>query len=343
MNTRWALLIVALLACIVALIFGAQKLPLVQPAEGSAGSSLSEAPDGASAFFDLFPESGEPAEHWRDDLREIPMGGTIVEFTPDRALDAGEAAELIDYVREGGVVLWVGEEVPELFSDLGVVLERLPLPSKSRPQAVSPWVDPSSPIEGTGLVMIPETAPLRMLYGGLGGARVGEVIAGAGRLVVVSDPSVLSNRGLLREGNLRFAWRLASGLPRPVQFDERHHGLGTRRGILAYLAHREALGAALWFSGVVLLAVWRWARRREWEEVEVAGAGLPGRAALVQTMADALADEGKHRDALEHLAQGRPALPAGVVRALARAQIDGATLVREANALYDSSESEERR
>ena len=343
MKRRWSLRSLALFACIVALIFGAQKLPLVQPAEGSAGSSLSEAPDGASAFFDLFPESGEPAGRWRDDLHEIPMGGTIVEFSPDRALDAGEAAELIGYVREGGVVLWIGEEVPEHFSELGVALERLPLPSKSRPQAVSPWVDPSSPIEGSGLVMIPETVPLRMLYGGPGGARVGEVITGAGRLVVVSDPSVLSNRGLLREGNLRFAWRLASGLPRPVQFDERHHGLGTRRGILAYLAHHEAVGAALWFSGGVLLAVWRWARRREWEELEVAGDALPGRAALVETMADALADQGKHRDALEYLAEGRAALPAGVVRALARAQIDGGTLVREANALYDSTAPEERR
>jgi len=339
----WSLWSLALIACIAALIFGAQKSPLVQPVEGSAGSSLSEAPDGASGFFELFPESGEPAGHWRDALQELPMGGTVVEFTPDRALDAGEAAALIDYVREGGVVLWIGEEVPELFSELGVALERLPLPSKSRPQAVSPWVDPSSPIEGSGLVMIPETSALRMLYGGLGGARVGEVIAGAGRLVIVSDPSVLSNRGLLREGNLRFAWRLASRLPRPVQFDERHHGLGTRRGVLAYLAHHEALGAALWLGVVVLLAVWRWARRREWEEVEVAGHGLPGRAALVETMADALADEGKHRDALEFLARGRMTLPVGVVRALSRDQIDGGTLVREANALYDSPESEERR
>ena len=61
------------------------------------------------------------------------------------------------------------------------------------------------------------------------------------------------------------------------------------------------------------------------------------------TMADALADQGKHRDALEYLAEGRAALPAGVVRALARAQIDGGTLVREANALYDSTAPEERR
>jgi hypothetical protein len=87
---------------------------------------------------------------------------------------------------------------------------------------------------------------------------------GAGRVVVVSDPTMLTRRGLLREDNAVFLADVAARGARDgvVYFDEYHHGFRSAGGFWGYLNHYGqqtlfvplflALGAAAWSAGVRL-------------------------------------------------------------------------------------------
>lgn len=87
---------------------------------------------------------------------------------------------------------------------------------------------------------------------------------GAGRVLVVSDPTMLTRRGLLRQDNAVFLADVADRGARGgvVYFDEYHHGFRSAGGFWGYLGyHGEqllfvplflALGAAAWSAGVRL-------------------------------------------------------------------------------------------
>jgi hypothetical protein len=87
---------------------------------------------------------------------------------------------------------------------------------------------------------------------------------GAGRVLLVSDPTLLTRRGLLREDNAVFLADVADRAARDgvVYFDEYHHGFRSAGGVWGYLGYYGqqmvflplllALGAAVWAAGVRL-------------------------------------------------------------------------------------------
>lgn len=84
---------------------------------------------------------------------------------------------------------------------------------------------------------------------------------GAGQVVVLSDPYILTNTGLMKPANLTLAALLAGlrgrGEGRKIYFDEYHHGLRDPRTVISYIRSRGLHFALLQVIAVFALFAWR--------------------------------------------------------------------------------------
>ncbi len=252
------------------------------------GSSYEDGPRGSSDLFRMLGRTQGRVERWTRPLTQLPPGGTLVVFAPATTMHLEEQRQLRLHAEAGGTVLLVADELPELLELEGLALRQVPLPAASRPQVPSPLVDPTAPLESRGMALLASAEGVLSLYGSAHGSRVATVAAGQGRLLVVTDPFILSNEGIRRDGNLRFAWRLANALPSPIRFDERHHGFEPRRGALAYARARGLAPALVLASLLALLSLWRLATRPEPTPAPVP-AHLGGLPALITPLSQRLA------------------------------------------------------
>ena len=227
------------------------------------GSSYGDGPKGSADLFRMLVHTRDRVERWTRPLTQLPPGGTLVVISPAATMHLEEQRQLLLHAEAGGTVLLVADVLPELLETRGLALRKVPLPAASRPQVPSPLVDPAAPLESRGMALLAPTPSVLSLYGSAHGARVATVAVGQGRMLLVTDPFVLSNEGIRRDGNLRFAWRLAHDLPEPVRFDERHHGFEPQRGLLAYTRARQLWPAILLAVLLALLTLWRLALRPE--------------------------------------------------------------------------------
>ena len=95
------------------------------------------------------------------------------------------------------------------------------------------------------------------------GALLVDYAYGRGRIVVLSDPYVVSNAGVNRADNLFLAVGVVTGGARGrVAFDEFHHGFGEARNLLfAYFSGTPVLWMFAQFALVALAVVWTRGRR----------------------------------------------------------------------------------
>jgi hypothetical protein len=258
-----------------------------------AGSTYEDGPQGSSDLFRMLGRTRDRVERWSRPLGEVPPGGTLVVISPATTMLLEEQRQLLLHAEAGGTVLLVVDELPELLQDRGLEMRQVPLPASSRPQIPSPLVDPAAPLESRGMGLLHPGTGVLSLYGSSHGARVASVALGQGRLLVVTDPFVLSNQGIRRDGNLRFAWRLSHNLPEPIRFDERHHGFEPRRGLLAYTRARQLWPSLILLTLLALLALWRASLRPLPSPPSIPP--MPrGASALVAPLAERLAESRDH-------------------------------------------------
>ncbi|HEX5706813.1 MAG TPA: DUF4350 domain-containing protein [Pyrinomonadaceae bacterium] len=93
------------------------------------------------------------------------------------------------------------------------------------------------------------------------GALLIDYVYGLGRIVVLSDPYIVSNAGLSRADNLQLATNVVAGPGGLIAFDEYHHGLGAARNhTLTYFAGTPVLW--MFAQGVIVLLAVVWTRSR---------------------------------------------------------------------------------
>lgn len=85
---------------------------------------------------------------------------------------------------------------------------------------------------------------------------------GLGRIVVLSDPYLVSNGGIRLNDNLQLALNTLVGVGGLIAFDEYHQGKGvTQNAIASYFAGTPVLGFAAQATLLILLIVWTNGRR----------------------------------------------------------------------------------
>lgn len=94
------------------------------------------------------------------------------------------------------------------------------------------------------------------------GALLVDYAHGAGRIIVLSDPFIVSNVGISRADNLILAVNAVAGAGGLIAFDEYHQGRrATQNEMLAYFAGTPVLPMLAQFSLLVVIIVWSRGRR----------------------------------------------------------------------------------
>ncbi len=245
------------------------------PAEESAaraGSTHVSSPDGAKALYEYLGRAGlTPSRVDTADL-ETPPGAALALVMV--SLDDGEAAVLLDRV-EDGLFLFVASGDPRdpLLASLGLPVSADGVAGRAQPAF------PSNAVAGVKRVEV--EGALRGIPGGDRGVLAGEgwielladdagAVAlarsvGAGAVIVVLDPTMVTNGGLPKAHNLRFAdsaLRTLAGESGRVVFDEFHHGFGVERTVGGWI-DRAGLLPAVWLALLAIGAdAWRRNRAR---------------------------------------------------------------------------------
>ncbi|MBA3438750.1 MAG: DUF4350 domain-containing protein [Pyrinomonadaceae bacterium] len=123
------------------------------------------------------------------------------------------------------------------------------------------------------------------------GAVLVDYAYGQGRIVVLSDPFIISNTGIGLADNLQLAINIVTGSivagrSNLIAFDERHHGYGAAQGrVVNYFAGTPVV-AFLIQAAVIILAV-LWTRGRRWARpIPVARIGRVSNLEFVSYMAE---------------------------------------------------------
>lgn len=241
----------------------------------SAGSTLEAGSDGARALYEYLERTGlNPSRVETADL-VTPPGAALVILDAD--LSSGEIEDLLARVR-AGLPLFLASRNPEspLWDALDLEIATSGAPGRVR----TAW--PAADVHDVARVEV-ETGARAVLgendakTGTMTGAGWVELLAddtgaaavsrrlGAGEIVVLFDPTVVSNAGLPKGHNLRFAdaslRRLAGG-EGLIVFDEFHHGHGFERSVTGWLSRAGLLPAAWLAFAIIALDALRRNRSR---------------------------------------------------------------------------------
>jgi hypothetical protein len=256
---------------------------------GPPSSSYGTTPEGLAAYARLLARYGHPVERTRTALDEgvLHPDETLVVADP-AGLPADEVATIEAFVRAGGRLVALGPgSVPALRPLLGTDVTWVAGGGlRWRPASPAPEVTGISAVEaaGRGSWRAWGSATPLLAAGDAVTAVVADV--GRGRVVAVSDPSVLQNGYLGRAGNAAFGIAAAGAGARVVRFAEAPHGFGESVGLGA-IPRRWQFAAVV---GVLAALVWMWSRGRRFGPPEEPGRPLPPpRRAYVDALAVSLA------------------------------------------------------
>ncbi|MCA1594774.1 MAG: hypothetical protein LC754_19525, partial [Acidobacteria bacterium] len=115
-----------------------------------------------------------------------------------------------------------------------------------------------------GVEPVGPSAPVRHLSDGRQGegSLLVDYVYGRGRVVILSDPFIVSNVGINLADNLMLATNLVAGAGGLIAFDEYHQGYGaTQHHALAYFAGTPILWMFAQVALIVLAVLWTSGRR----------------------------------------------------------------------------------
>ena len=204
----------------------------------------------------------------------------------ERFVGAGSALILVTS-RDGRAARRLGFEIVESGRTKKSVREQDPLGDPALPTLVRAQ-SLVGELRLEGEAWLDAGAEDDVLFGQNGFPVVAQRSLGKGRVLLVTDPSTISNRGLSRGANLEFyvgfiqRWLGPEGR---VLFDDVHAGGGADRGVVAYARRAGLLPTLLLISLLLLLYVWRGAAR--FGVVQVGSSSLTGRSSSERVVATA--------------------------------------------------------
>jgi hypothetical protein len=216
------------LAALIAIAIAAAAY-LVQPHHDSPEhSSNSDAANGTSAARLFAAAMGHPADQLAGSFDLSSDRGLLFVFSPTSPYTASDAAAVMRWVREGGVLVYASEDGdPELDSALGVT--RLNAIVQSDHATANPLLDGVTRVAGASFAvpLHPARSQVPILRGGDGDVLGFIQRLDRGTVVVLADPLELCNGYLDKLDNGRMLSDLLGLVPSgaAVGFDEYHHGL----------------------------------------------------------------------------------------------------------------------
>lgn len=189
---------------------------------------------GTLAFYTLLEESGYLVTRLERPYGELDDEiGTLVVIAPPIAHNptAEEFDRLTEWVERGGLLILIDREISIGFGP-DTRLETFFAPQSAEIHAVQPSVYTRGvdAVEVTGFAarVRVDSKYSTVHFADKSGAVVADAMVGAGRVVTVTDPFVVSNTGISRADNLVLALNLLVNRPAGlIAFDEYHHGHGT--------------------------------------------------------------------------------------------------------------------
>lgn len=213
-----------------------------------AGSTHETTADGARALYEYLDKAGlHPATVETADL-QTPPGAMLVVVAAN--LSEGEAATLKARVEKDGLHLVIASDdsMDPTFETFGVPVKA----DGGAGRAIPAW--PSPMVRGVERAEVVSTLRAQPASGWVelladdAGAVAAARALGAGEVVLLLDPAALTNAGLPKANNLRFAdamFRHLAGPDGVIVFDEFHHGFGRERTVAGWFS-RAGLLPALW-------------------------------------------------------------------------------------------------
>ncbi len=264
---------------------GAEVVP------GPDGSSHVTTAGGWAAFHDLL-EAEHPVTLLEGPIRPgtLDPTTTLIIASPDSfVLDERQVDLIARFLDDGGRLVLASTS---FFGDLATTLLDPPPVLGSVPEgemmpflAVAETAGVTS-LSTSGLYAWSDTGAALPVVGRDGAAVVAVASIGAGRLVVLADPAILSNAHIGAADNAAFALAVVGGPGRPVVFNEYVHGYGGDSAIQAI--PRDWRAAILLGIGAVL--VWLWSIGSRFAPAEPADRTFPpDRALYVDALAASLA------------------------------------------------------
>lgn len=201
----------------------------LQPSQSSPDhSSSSDAKDGTSAARLFATAMGHPTEQVAGTFPPSNLLDIMFVFSPTSPYTSDDAARTLEWVRDGGVLIYASENGdPALDSVFRV--HRQDAPAIAGDQVGVPVLAGVDQVAGAGLITpldpSPEQVPIIRTSLGLVTAYVEHI--GSGIVVVMADPLPLCNGYLDQRDNGRLLADLLdmAGPNSRVGFDEYHHGL----------------------------------------------------------------------------------------------------------------------
>ncbi|HEX8559254.1 MAG TPA: DUF4350 domain-containing protein [Pyrinomonadaceae bacterium] len=213
---------------------------------------------------DALPDDAEGMT--RDTPLVSPAQPTALTRHVSRVTRSRFAARLYAYRADAGAAVAVADDDNE--EDLwgGVPSEEEPPPPPAPPATPDGAGDAADEAaDEAGDAAGDEGAPVVHVNDGRGGAGalLVDYAYGRGRVVVLSDPYVISNAGINRSDNLFLAVGVVTGgLKGRVAFDEFHHGYGEARNhLFAYFRGTPVLWLFAQGALLALMVVWTRGRR----------------------------------------------------------------------------------
>jgi hypothetical protein len=274
------LVVVALLGAFGAVVVGALRERAAAGQGMPPYSVYSEAGDGLAEAAHLLRQLGWETMALTRPAQVGQHRGLLVLLEPERSAGFGEegglsevdAGNLLRWVEAGNTLLFASRKNTALHQALGLTVTEGPRAEGDGWTAVDRGaaggytagiehlsVGSAATLQGGGL-------PLWYVKD-----RPGAVLLrrGAGRVVVLASPALLSRRGLVRsdgeprDDNAVFLYNVASLDARDgkVYFDEYHHGLRAASGFWGYLAYHGRRWALLPLLVVAGVWAWTWAVR----------------------------------------------------------------------------------